>query len=107
LELKNGSLIKGKFMGGTESEISFQVGSSVQKYNLADIVSLKVDSERAASDQPEPLTSALRSEPQAAEDAGMKTPAHVRSRQERVSPFAPSVQSIPRGNRWLPANAPQ
>ena len=23
LELKNGSLIKGKFMGGTESEISF------------------------------------------------------------------------------------
>ena len=33
LELKNGSLIKGKFMGGTESEISFQVGSSVQKYN--------------------------------------------------------------------------
>jgi hypothetical protein len=36
LELKNGSLIRGKFMGGTESEISFQVGSSVQKYNLAD-----------------------------------------------------------------------
>ena len=32
LELKNGSLIKGKFMGGTESEISFQVGSTVQKY---------------------------------------------------------------------------
>ena len=46
LELKNGSLIKGKFMGGTESEISFQVGSSVQKYNVADIVSLKFDSER-------------------------------------------------------------
>ena len=52
LELKNGSLIKGKFMGGTESEISFQVGSSVQKYNLADIISLKFDSERAASDLP-------------------------------------------------------
>jgi len=51
LELKNGSLIKGKFMGGTESEISFQVGSSVQKYNLGDVVSLKFDSERAASDQ--------------------------------------------------------
>ncbi|WP_130423857.1 hypothetical protein [Edaphobacter modestus] len=52
MELKNGSLIKGKFMGGTESGISFQVGSSVQKYNLADIVSLKFDSERAASNQP-------------------------------------------------------
>ena len=52
LELKNGSLIKGKFMGGTENEISFQVGSSLQKYNLADVVSLKFDSERAASGQP-------------------------------------------------------
>jgi hypothetical protein len=77
LELKNGSLIKGKFMGGTESEISFQVGSSVQKYNLADIVSLKFDSERAASDQPKPSTSSLPSEPQPAEHAGMKTPAYV------------------------------
>jgi len=63
LELKNGSLIKGKFMGGTESEISFQVGSTVQKYNLADVVSLKFDSERAASEQPNPSTSSLPSEP--------------------------------------------
>ena len=45
LELKNGSLIKGKFLGGTETEISFQVGSTVQKYNVADVVSLKFDSE--------------------------------------------------------------
>jgi hypothetical protein len=77
LELKNGSLIKGKFMGGTESEISFQVGSSVQKHNLADMVSPKFDSERAASDQPKPSTSSLPSEPQPAEHAGMKTPAYV------------------------------
>ncbi len=49
LELKNGSLIKGKFLGGTETEISFQVGSTVQKYNVADIVSLKFNSEGAAS----------------------------------------------------------
>jgi hypothetical protein len=52
LELKNGSLIKGKFLGGTETEIRFEVGSSVQKYNLADIVSIKFDSERAVSDMP-------------------------------------------------------
>ena len=45
LALKNGSLIRGKFLGGTETEISFQVGSTVQKYNVADIVSLKFDSE--------------------------------------------------------------
>src|SRR5277367_3233099 len=49
LELKNGSLIKGKFLGGTETEISFQVGSTVQKYNVADIVSLKFNSEGGAS----------------------------------------------------------
>jgi len=77
LELKNGSLIKGKFMGGTESEISFQVGSSVQKYNVADILSLKFDSEGAPSDQPRPSTSSLPSEPQPAEHVGIKTPAYV------------------------------
>jgi hypothetical protein len=77
LELKNGSLIKGKFMGGTESEISFQVGSTVQKYNLADIVALKFDSEREASDQPKPSSSSLPGEPQPAEDATKKTPAYA------------------------------
>ena len=49
LELKNGSLIKGRFVGGTDTEIKFQVGSSVQRYNIADIVSLKFDPERPAS----------------------------------------------------------
>jgi hypothetical protein len=72
LELKNGSLIKGRFMGGTESEISFQVGSSVQKYNLADIVSLKFDSESAASGMPARPNGALSSEPGTAEHPGIK-----------------------------------
>jgi len=45
LELKNGSLIKGKFMGGTQTSITFQVGSSLQSYDAADIRSLQFDSE--------------------------------------------------------------
>ena len=45
LELKNGSLIKGKFMGGTQTSISFQVGSSVQSYDVADVRSFRFDSE--------------------------------------------------------------
>jgi hypothetical protein len=45
LELKNGSLIKGKFMGGTQGSITFQVGSSAQSYDVADIRSLRFDSE--------------------------------------------------------------
>jgi len=76
LELKNGSLIRGKFMGGTESEISLQVGSSVQKYNLADIVSLRFDSEKAG-ELPKPSTSSLPNEPKPAEQTGIKTPAYV------------------------------
>ena len=52
LELKNGSVIKGKFVERTETEIKFQVGSSVQTYNVADVVSLKFDSEGAAGEEP-------------------------------------------------------
>ena len=77
LELKNGSLIKGKFMGGTESEISFLVGSSVQRYNLADIVSLKIDREKAVSDMPTRPKSSLSSEPETVEHANVKTPSYV------------------------------
>jgi hypothetical protein len=45
LELKNGSLINGKFMGGSQTSISFQVGSSVQNYDVADVRSLRFDSD--------------------------------------------------------------
>ncbi|MGC2476806.1 MAG: hypothetical protein WA485_20900 [Candidatus Sulfotelmatobacter sp.] len=44
LELKNGSLINGKYMSGTQTSISFQVGTSVQSYDVADIRSLRFDS---------------------------------------------------------------
>ena len=52
LELKNGSLIRGRFVGGTDREIRFQVGSSVQRYDVADIVSLKFESETQVSALP-------------------------------------------------------
>jgi hypothetical protein len=71
LELKNGNRINGKFMGGTENEISFQVGSSVQTYNLADIASLKFDS---ASMPEDALT---RSDPALSSEPGIKTPTYV------------------------------
>ena len=43
LELKNGSVIKGKFMSGTQTSISFQVGSSVQSYDVADVRALRFE----------------------------------------------------------------
>jgi hypothetical protein len=93
LELKNGSLIKGKFMGGTESEISFQVGSTVQKYNVADIVSLKFDSEGATpstnTDTPPSRSSNSPSSSSLPDDPG--TVAHVEMK--------PANVTIPAGTR--------
>jgi hypothetical protein len=45
LDLKNGSLVKGRFMGGDQNSINFQVGSSLQTYNVGDIRTLRFDSE--------------------------------------------------------------
>jgi hypothetical protein len=39
-------------LGGTDTEIRFQVGSSVQQYDVADIVSLKFESETRVSETP-------------------------------------------------------
>jgi hypothetical protein len=73
LELKNGSLIKGRFVGGTDTEINFQVGSSVEKYSVADIVSLKFDSDRGPSDLSTSANSSLSNGPAMAEHANDTT----------------------------------
>jgi len=49
LELKNGSVIKGTYMGGSGTEISFRVGSSVQQYAIVDVASLKFDGHETTS----------------------------------------------------------
>jgi len=76
LELKNGSLIKGKFVGGTENEISFQVESSIQKYNLSDVVSLRFDSETGRNDTLRRRTSFSR-EPDSASRTSLAPPVYV------------------------------
>jgi hypothetical protein len=50
LELKNGSLLKGRFMGGDQNSINFQVGSSLQTYNVGDVRALRFDSEPEGAD---------------------------------------------------------
>src|SRR5437660_6956861 len=52
LELKNGSLIKGQYVGGTETQISLRVGSSVQNYAVSDVLSLKFDSPAVSTPAP-------------------------------------------------------
>jgi len=77
LELRNGSLIKGKFVGGTESEISFQVGSSIQKYNLADVVSVKFDSESEGNDTLHRRRSSYSSEKEYSSPSSLRPPAYI------------------------------
>jgi hypothetical protein len=75
LELKNGSLIKSTFMGGSESEVTFQVGSSVQRYSLGDIVSLRFDSD--PDDLQARPDGSPAGEPGAAEHAGVRATEYV------------------------------
>jgi hypothetical protein len=70
LQLKNGSQINGKYMGGDESSVTFQVGSSTQRYNVADIVSLTFDSKTRAQAMTPPTP---RSEPLPAQESSLDT----------------------------------
>lgn len=88
LELKNGSLIKGKFLGGTETEISFQVGSTVQKYNVADVVSLRFDSEGVA------VAPAPQSQPSLPDNPSPVAPSPV-----AAAEMKPAFLTIPAGTR--------
>lgn len=77
LALKNGSLIKGKFLGSTETEISLRVGSTVQKFNVADVVSLDFDSATPTADVVPPPQSSLPEAPEAKVQVGV-SPASAR-----------------------------
>ena len=57
LELKNGSVIKGTYVGGSETQISFRVASSVQQFAVQDVLSLKFDSRPATTSTPTPAPS--------------------------------------------------
>ena len=43
LKLKNGSTIIGTYAGGSDRDIAFRVGTSVQHYDIADVASLTFD----------------------------------------------------------------
>jgi hypothetical protein len=72
LELRNGSVIKGKFVSRTETEITFQVGSSMQKYSVADVISLTFDNDGTSAQAP-----MATNESKGAEQNGAKTPGMI------------------------------
>lgn len=105
LELKNGSVIKGTFIGGSEAQLSFKVGSTVQHYAVADISALKFDSDsgRAPTDsgfapRPKPETNYADSASRPASNSEPVSPAPVRS-----TPPSPGIAgdraSVPTGTR--------
>ena len=99
LELRNGSLIKGKFIGGTETEITFQVGSSRQIYSVNDVVSLTFDSERGERDIPKRPERLSSEETRNVEDTNLKAPSYVTIPAGTRIWFAPSTVSTPLGIR--------
>ncbi len=98
LELKNGSVIKGTFIGGSEAQLSFRVGSTVQYYAVADITSLKFDSDSGRSASDNGFAPRPRPEPNYPEYAPAPVAAPVRSTTP-PPPVAGDRVSVPTGTR--------
>ncbi len=106
LQLKNGSVIKGKYLGGTATEVAFQVGSTTQRYAVGDIESLTFD---AASRAVAPATApkpAVQPAPQpapspAANSAPALVPRPVQQAPAATSASRPVDRTVPSGTRIL------
>src|SRR5258708_1601740 len=98
LELKNGSVIKGIYVGGTEKHVRIRVGSTVQQYLVGDIVSLTFEP-LDATPQADPAPS-----PQASQPAGGFAPRPSpddRGLQVSNQSYPTSTVSVPTGTRLL------
>ena len=42
LELKDGRVLKGKYLGGTQAVLRYEINGEVQTFNTTDIVALKI-----------------------------------------------------------------
>jgi len=106
LELKNGSVIKGTFIGGSEAQLSFRVGSTVQHYAVADIATLKFDSDSTRSSGDSGFAPRPRPEPNYHEPAPRPAPNYAEpapTAPVRSTPPAPGIAgdrvSVPTGTR--------
>jgi hypothetical protein len=98
LELKNGSVIKGTFIGGSETQLSFRVGSTVQHYAVADITALKFDSDSGRSSNYD--DSAFRPRPEPSFAAAAPPPPVPAPAPVRPSPVLTGDKiSVPTGTR--------
>jgi hypothetical protein len=103
LQLKNGSLIKGKYLGGTETEVVFQVGSSTQRYAVSDVESISFD---AASRAPAPTAAPQpvprpTPPPTATSAAPQLAPRPVPAAPRPATTSTAKARSVPTGTRLL------
>jgi hypothetical protein len=87
LQLKNGSLIKGRYLGGTDSEVSFQVGSSTQRYAVADIDSITFET----SARPSARSNAPQLAPRPAQDRDTRPHSYEHRAAYRTIPAGTSI----------------
>jgi len=52
LELTDGKMVEGKYMGGTQNSIRFHVGGGTKTYAITDVLALTIDSSIAAAGAP-------------------------------------------------------
>src|SRR6185437_12090380 len=98
LELKNGSVIKGTYAGGSETQISFRVGSSVQQYAIVDIASLKFDSRDSGTAKDAPGYAKRQPETAPVSSISKENEAAEPSRERPVATSAEST-TVPSGTR--------
>jgi hypothetical protein len=100
LELKNGSVIKGTYMGGSGTEISFRVGSSVQQYAIVDVASLKFDGHETTATAPSGFATREPQVPRSTETYNHEEKL-ASSHAETSVPAASRSLTVPAGTRLL------
>lgn len=99
LELKNGSVIKGTYVGGSDTQISFRVGSSVQQYAVSDVASLKFDSRESTAPASTPGFATRPTQPAPVATPGPATA--LADNSHMVAPVPARSVTVPSGTRIL------
>lgn len=100
LELKNGSVIKGTYVGGSETEVSFRVGSSVQQYAIIDVASIKFDSRDSENPHSEGFATRRSERPPSEPISGEHTGTFA-ARDSSSGRMASHTLTVPAGTRLL------
>src|ERR1700720_4910117 len=61
LELKDGRVLQGRYLGGTQAVLRFEVNGNIQTFNINDAVALTFTNGGSASAPPPPAPAAARS----------------------------------------------